>query len=137
MRRQSGISWVSGLTVGCVDNGLGASYLHCVSRGQEYRRGEWSNLFKELEEEKRWKGKMGTKSQLQSSNRVPPCLKSDTPAANMQEFLQQTLRDFASFVPHLGNKGQFASLENLRESKRHIEHVGDVLDLLAASQRQT
>ncbi len=92
-----------------------------------------------MDEEKRWKEEMGTRSQLQSSKRVAQdlCLKSDTPAANMQKFLQQILRDFASFVPHLGNKGQFASLENLHESKRHIEHVGDVLDLLAASQRQT
>ena len=59
------------------------------------------------------------------------------PTANTQELWQQTLRDFASSVPHLGNKVQFASLGRLCESKRHDELVGDVLDLLAASQRQT
>ena len=83
---------------------------------------------------------MGRNSQLQSSNRAPQYLlylKSGTPTASTQELWQQTLRDFASSVPHLGNKVQFASLGRLCESKRHDELVGYVLDLLAASQRQT
>ena len=82
---------------------------------------------------------MGRNSQPQPSNRAPQYLylKPDTLTASMQELWQQTLKDFASSVPHLGNKVQFASLGRLCESKRHDELVGDVLDLLAASQRQT